>query len=262
MILTREEIIENVINSIKETPFANAAWEVGAVAFNRVDEWSDIDIVVDCDDDKIADLFKIIEKGFDELSEVELRLNVPFSQNHEFRQKFYRFRDAGKFRILDLAILKTSALEKYLEKEIHSNVKVFFDKKGITDAKPVDRKQFAKKILGTVNSLKKKFEMFHPLVEKEFHRKNSLEAVNGFHSLILPTLNTLFRIKANPFHYDFKARYLHYELDKDTVELFESLHFYSDIDELKSNYDRALDYISKLFNELDEKRIRDIVEKF
>ena len=262
MELSREQIIRQVIESIKDIDYANAAWEVGAAAFDRVDEWSDVDIVIDCEDCRSSELFTIIEKGFTGDFEIELKFTVPFPEDHDYQQKFYRFKNAGKFRVLDLAILRTSAKEKFLEKEIHNNVKVFFDKKGITHVPPVNRADFADKVISSLSILKNKFEMFHVLVEKEFYRGNELEAVYGYQSFILPVLNTLIRVKENPYHFDFKARYLHYELNQVTLDQFIKLHYFSDFTQLKAHFDEAVNMIRKLFEELDENRTRRIVEKF
>ena len=49
--VTREVIVETLACSLEPLNFVYAFWEGGAAAFNRVDEWSDIDLFIVVDDD-------------------------------------------------------------------------------------------------------------------------------------------------------------------------------------------------------------------
>ena len=63
MNLSREDIL-NAVRSVLE-PFdtVHAMWEGGAAAFDRIDQWSDIDVQVICDDDSVPDVFERVEKS-------------------------------------------------------------------------------------------------------------------------------------------------------------------------------------------------------
>ena len=46
----RKEIISAIVSALEPLDYVYALWEGGAVGFNRVDEWSDIDIHIDVDE--------------------------------------------------------------------------------------------------------------------------------------------------------------------------------------------------------------------
>ncbi len=123
--LTRNLIINTVINSIKDLDYVNAAWEVGAVAFKRVDQYSDVDIVVDCNDDSVEAVYKSFELAINKIAKIEKVYRVPYNEKFKMTQAFYRFSGESKYLMLDIGVIKTSSTMKFLEKEIHNNVHVF-----------------------------------------------------------------------------------------------------------------------------------------
>ena len=44
--LTRDSIIRTLTAELQPLPSVHAFWEAGAAAFNRIDEWSDIDLYI------------------------------------------------------------------------------------------------------------------------------------------------------------------------------------------------------------------------
>jgi len=255
----REFLKNSVIECIKDIGFVNAAWEVGAVAFDRVDQYSDVDLMIDCEDDRIEDLFSVIENNLKKIDSIEFLYRMPYPPSADYQQKFYKLKNFSKFCTLDLAILRNSASDKLLEKEIHNNITVFFDKKGITNVKPLDKEEFIEKIDKTVTDLEKRVQMFHQIVEKEFYRNNPMEAAYGYYSLILNPLITMIRLYFNPFHYNFRQRYLHYELDKATAGKLENLFFIKDMEDLREKYSVALKWFGHLIENYNKEKIYAII---
>src|SRR5437867_11804909 len=60
--LTRDSIIRALTSELRPLPYVHAFWEAGAAAFNRVDEWSDIDLYIVVDDTAVPQTFEIVEK--------------------------------------------------------------------------------------------------------------------------------------------------------------------------------------------------------
>ena len=77
MTLDRDRIITTLVSALQPLDYVEAVWQGGAAAFNRVDEWSDIDLVIDAHDDRAADVWPVIDDGLRGLSEVDLRYIVP-----------------------------------------------------------------------------------------------------------------------------------------------------------------------------------------
>ena len=62
---------------LQPLPYVHAFWEAGATAFNRIDEWSDIDLYIVVDDAAaVSETFLIVEKTLTALSPIRLRHEV------------------------------------------------------------------------------------------------------------------------------------------------------------------------------------------
>ena len=58
--LGRETIIQTLVDSLEPLNYTYALYEGGAVAFGRIDDWSDIDLYLVVDDDKVDDAFAAV----------------------------------------------------------------------------------------------------------------------------------------------------------------------------------------------------------
>ncbi len=75
--LTRDSIIRTLTAELQPLPSVHAFWEAGAAAFNRIDEWSDIDLYIVVDDAAaVSETFLIVEKTLTALSPIRLRHEV------------------------------------------------------------------------------------------------------------------------------------------------------------------------------------------
>jgi len=101
--------------------------------------------------------------------------------------------------------------------------------------------------------------MFNGFVQKEINRGNSLEAIDLYHNLILGILVEALRIKHNPVHYDFKMRYVHYELPPEVVDRLVNLHFVKNMKDLQEKYREAKEWFLKTMSEIDGKQIKNLV---
>src|SRR4030042_2233861 len=210
--LTHDKVIRALTDALRPLNFVHAFYEGGAVAFNRVDDWSDIDAYVVVDDDKVNDAFLAVEKALKSLSQIKQKYDVPQSGWSGIFQAFYKLKDASDYLIIDLAVLQLSCPDKLLEPEIHGNNVFHFNKHNVVRTPHLDKKAFTEKLLARLERLQARFDMFNGFVQKEINRDNSLEAIDLYNNLILGMLVEALRIKHNPVHYDFKMRYVHYEL--------------------------------------------------
>jgi hypothetical protein len=62
--LTRAEIAGAVQQTLEPQPFVHALWEGGSAAFGRLDEMSDLDLVIDADDDKVEAVISLLDGLF------------------------------------------------------------------------------------------------------------------------------------------------------------------------------------------------------
>ncbi|MCJ7431593.1 hypothetical protein MUO83_10340 [Candidatus Bathyarchaeota archaeon] len=103
--------------------------------------------------------------------------------------------------------------------------------------------------------------MFNNFVQKEINRGNSLEALDLYYGLTLATLVEALRIKHKPIHYDFKMRYVHYELPPDTIKKLERLYFVKDPKDLQEKYHEATKWFRETISNIDRRETEKLVRK-
>lgn len=225
MTLTRETILTALRRTFEPLDYIHAMWEGGAVAFNRVDEWSDIDLQFDVDDEHADEVLPLVEQTLSALSPIELQFRMPQSIWQLHAQVFYHLREAGPFLLVDVAVLKHSTPTKYVETEIHGQHVVHFDKSGVVRAAPLDRAEWDRQLAARVESLRVSFPLFQVLTLKEINRHNTIEAVAFYQAYTLRPLVELLRIRHAPLHYNFHTRYVHYDLPPEVVKRLEGLFY-------------------------------------
>ncbi len=257
--LTREAIVRTLLDVLQPLDYVHAFYEGGAAAFNRIDEWSDIDLYVIVEDERHKDAFLVVENALKTLSPIKQKYEVTQSQWPGLFQAFYRLEKASEYLIIDLAILKLSCPEKLLEPKMHGNNVFYFNKADKVSVPALDKKDFVKKLKERLTRLQARFEMFNIFVQKEINRGNSLEALDLYHVVTLALLVEALRIKHNPIHHDFKTRYLHYELPAKIVKRLESLCFVKDAKNLQEKYQQASKWFSVTMVAITEDKMKKLL---
>lgn len=257
--LGREEILKSIVDALKPLDYVFGVWQCGSVAFGRVDEWSDLDVIVDVEDDKVEEVFKVTDKILESLSPIEDTIGVFQTVWQGAYEKIYKLKNTCKFLMVEICVVKHSSPNKFLQKEIHGDVVVHFDKRNITDIKPINRNEFAEKLKLRLQQLEKSFNMFQILVEKELNRLNYIEALGYYHNFALNPLVEVLRVKYNPFRYNFKTRYVYYDLPEDIVNRLHDFYFIKDGQDLKLKHDAIMKWFNEIINELKILNIEEIL---
>lgn len=223
--LSRDTILTALRNALEPLDYVNAMWEGGAAAFQRVDEWSDIDLQIDVADDRVDEAVQVVEGVLRNLSPIDLRYEVPRPSWHGHFQAFYRLEKASPFLLLDFVVIQHGNPNKFLEKEIHGTARVHFDKCGVVQSPPMDVPAFLDMLKKRVETLRITFEMYQVFTQKELNRGNHLEALSYYNGLTLRPLVELLRIVYCPQRYNFHTRYIYYELPAEIVKRLEALYF-------------------------------------
>jgi hypothetical protein len=249
-VLTRGTIIKTVARTLEPLDFVYAFWEGGAAAFDRVDEWSDIDLYLVVDDKKVDETFSAVENALKSLCTIEQKYEILHPPSSGLSQAFYRLQGASEYLLIDLAVLKSCSPEKFLEPEIHGNA-IFYFNKSIKVPPPLDKDALVKKLHETLDRLKAKFAMFNSFVQKEINRGNHLEALDFYHAYTLAILISALRIRYNPFHHNFRMHYIHYELPSEIITKLEHLCFVRDEKDLQEKYIEATCWFHEVVSEID-----------
>jgi tetratricopeptide (TPR) repeat protein len=253
--IKRETVIQTLVNALRPLSYVYAFYEGGAAAFGRVDEWSDIDLYLIVEDTKVDEAFLTVEEVLKSISFIKQKYEVTQLPWPGVAQAFYRLESTSEYLIIDLAILNLNSPEKFLQSEIHGNVVFYFSKLDKISIPSFDRDAFAEKISERLKRLQSRFDMFNNFVQKEINRGNFLEALDLYYTLVLTSLVEVLRIKHNPMHYDFRMRYVHYELPDEVVAELERLYFVKNAEELQAKYLEAAEWFRKAMLEVDRKKI-------
>lgn len=211
--LDRTRLLDTVHTAVAALPWAHALWEGGSAAFDRADEWSDVDLQVDVDDDKVAETFAAVEAALAKVATVDLVFVVPEPAWHGQSQRFYRFADTPPWLMLDFCVIRHGNPNKFIEPELHGRARVLFDRTGVLSQPPkVDRAAMETKVQARLAQLIVRFEMFQPLVPKDIWRQRPVDAWHFYQGLTLNPLVALLRMKYDPLRHDWSARYLHHYL--------------------------------------------------
>lgn len=249
--LNRQTIIQTLVNALEPLNYVYAFYEGGAAAFNRIDEWSDIDLYLVVEEKKVNEAFAVVEKALESLSPIKQKLVVPQLPWPGVSQAFYKLERASDYLVIDFCVLTLSSPEKFLEPETHGNVVFYFNKSAKLQPPLLDKDALVRKLRSRLERLKARIELFNNFVQKEINRGNLLEAMDNYHNLTLATLVEVLRIKYNSLHYEFKMHYVHYELPPEITRRLVRFYFVRDGKDLQAKYDEATEWLHGIMLELD-----------
>lgn len=253
--ISREVIINLLVDAYYPLPAVHAFWEGGSAAFDRVDQYSDIDLHAVVDDEHIRDIFALTEKTLANLSPITLKYQVPEPTWHGHSQTFYRLRDTSKYLMVDLALMKISNPDRFLEQEMHGHARLLFDKAGLVVAPVFDWDHLEKTLRARLVHLRTMCDLFEVLVEKEILRGNPLDAQAFYQRFTIQPLVEVLRIKYDPPRYQFHLRYLYHDLPQPVVYQLEELVFPADLLDLAEKRQRALAWFEQTWEELNSREV-------
>jgi hypothetical protein len=230
-----------------------ALWEAGAAAFNRIDQWSDIDLMVDVQDDYVDKTWQVIEDVLQRLSPIELRYELPQPAWHGHTQVFYRLKDASPFLFVDAVVIQHSNPNKFLEVEQHGQPQVLFDKIGVAQPPSFDPHALHSKLDKQLQQMKITFELFQVETTKELNRGNDIEAISFYYASTLRPMVELLRIRYMqvPARHKFYTRYIQYDLPKEVVDKLGELFFVRDAADLTVKHRRVGEWFRQVMHELE-----------
>jgi predicted nucleotidyltransferase len=232
MILSRASIIEHLANTLQGRQAVRAAWLAGSAAFNRLDELSDIDLMLLVEDGAVEAVIEVLDRAIEELGGSTQRFRVPQPTFHGHEQVFYQLSNAPPTLLVDVLVMALSKPGRFLERERHGTPIVLFDRDGLAVATPLDRAEHEQKIRTRLAALRAKFPLFQVFVTKAVARGNAPEAAHFYLNFTLVPLVELLRIRHCPDRFDYGLRYIHADLPADVAELVARLAIPGSLQEL------------------------------
>jgi predicted nucleotidyltransferase len=187
----RQEIIEHLERRLNERTDIHAFWVEGSVAQGHADEYSDIDLWLSVDDDKIFTIYDGIEPILAEIAPIDFRYVV--KDKGELGQNVYHLQGMNEFLTIDINTqgINRDQSESYFVKGI-DDADIIFDKQNVVKFK--EREPVNIDIEAKRNKLRDFYEQMHPSLLKNIRRGKNLEALYYYH-LILRYATKFLRLK-------------------------------------------------------------------
>jgi hypothetical protein len=215
-----------------------AMWEGGSVARGTDDAYSDLDLSIVAEDDAVPALWPVIEAALAACSPIALRWDAPEPAWHGHAQRVYRLRDASPFLLIDVAIMKRSSGDKFVDPELHGHARVLFDRAAMSAPRAFDEPAFRARLRAELARARTTFEMFERFVEKELARGRRFDAMHFWINLTLRPLLIVLGIRHRPLRFDW-VRYSAEMMPPEIARELADLAYVRDPDDLLAKRARA-----------------------
>ena len=250
--VARREIIERLTEALEPSESVRALWMMGSIAFNRLDELSDIDLVLDVRPDRIGETWNAIESTLESLAPLDYTYEVAQPAWHGHEQRFFHLDGTPQHLMIDVVMMASGQGLRFDEVERHGTPAVLFDKDGIVTTAHVDPAEIRTKLRARLDSIESLLPLAYSLVAREIERGRSLDAFGFYQRFVVDNLVTLARMKHDPNRHDFGLRYLGFDLPRDLMRRVEACCYVADLGQLARRFDEAKSLIADLLDDLDQ----------
>lgn len=252
--INRDTIIQSLKNRFESIDQVYAFWLEGADSLNAVDQFSDLDIWVDVEDDYEDMVFQMAEDEFAKLGRLDFNFRLKHS-HPKIRQNYYHIEGTSEYLIIDFCIQCHSRDReevRYVEGDILEFPKIIFDKADVITIVKEDREIEPDKIKELINEIKGKY-MQHSRVIKYVHRNNYPEAFIYYLKYVADPLVELLRIKYTPKYYYLHMIHISNHMPKEEIDMIEGYYKISSLEDILRNTVRAKETCNRLIHEIQRK---------
>lgn len=240
----RDRITDVVSNALQPLPHVLAGWESGSVAFDRADEYSDIDLNFLLDDAlPVGPLFAVVESALETVSPVAASHSEPPG-------RYFKLKGVGDFLLVDVCLYRTGNFKERLDSERHGRIRPLFDKGQWLRSDDSARVSQDARRARRLDELKAWFSVSQTFVRKAILRGQEVEALAAFWGYTLKPLVELLRMRHCPPRWDFGMRYLDRDLPGPVYDELRGMMFVEDFDNLAEHLAKATAWGEQLLREL------------
>jgi hypothetical protein len=235
----RRGVVEALIARLLPLPAVRACFEGGSAATGRVDDFSDIDLIVVAPLAAADAAFDAVEAGLAARTRITHVWRIEPAPFPDTAQRFYFLADAPRFFAVDCVVVTESGVGQFLERERHGEPLVYFDRGVKIRARPLDAAALADRRARRWKQLQGAVPVYSMLVEKELARGRPLEAL-GYYQVLLRALLEVLGMEHRPDRFDFGWRYVETQLPEHARALLAHYAFIADERELRERAPRLV----------------------
>lgn len=211
-------------------------WEGGSKATKRLDEYSDLDLMMVTEKEDTLKIYELLEDVLDNHFGIQSVYKVKEPAWHGFSQRFYQLKKTEPYFYLDVCILYPEIKDKFTAVDRHGEAYVWKDTIDFIDPTPTSKKEVISKAKAFYeNAIISEFVLYNEAT-KALLRNHYLDAypmVNAYLMRhLVPLLNIHYRIE----QVDFGLRYADRFYNQEDLKMIEAFYKAQSIDDLKDNF--------------------------
>ena len=221
--MTRLELRRAVQEQLEQCDFVLAMWESGSAAFDRADEYSDLDIGLLVRTGTLERTWAAVDQAMEKIGGFDLRWQVPGHIFKGMTQRFYHPRNAGPWLLLDIGVFEETAEHFYLDEPRHGRAEVLFDRTGRIKPPAWDEQKHLREMREALHQEIGKWHAVHAFCIKELKRGRTIDAFGFYVGLVMRPLLNVLGMLHRPQRWDYGFRYAREDLPAEVVARLEQL---------------------------------------
>lgn len=243
----RYEIISRLREKLEPLDFIYAMWLEGSDANQTVDEYSDIDICVDFEDEYENEAYEAAEKTLSEIAPVDYKF-VVHHPHPKLRQRIYHLAGSSEYLLIDFCWQLHSRPKeecRFIKGNTVETATVIFDKADVIQYKDYDPSEFKDGNDARLNECKYRYAQ-HARVQKYVLRDQYLEAYAYYNRYVLEPLIDLLRLIHTPANADYYLIHVSRHIPPEDLKKLENFAQIASVQDIAERIPKA----EKWFHEL------------
>lgn len=229
-----ESIINALSRGMQNMPQVHAGWVEGSRAAGTDDEFSDIDIWFDIDDDAESVVFEAVRQTLGSLGDIDVEFDQP--NNHpDLSGRVYHLQGTPPTLQIDINLQKHHRKYVFRKNMVGEEIAALFDKDGTLAFSELNHQELRTENLKQLEGLEQRFYGMRPAIERQLHRGRFLEALLYYHRWALEPLVEVLRIAYQPTKVGFSLKHIYRDLPTDVTSQLESFFAVSTTEEMRAH---------------------------
>jgi hypothetical protein len=245
--MKRDQIIIELRNKLEPMPYIYAMWLEGADASDLVDEYSDLDIYIDFEDEYEEQAIGAVEEALAEIAPIDYRY-IMKHPHPKLRQRIYHLAGSSEYLMIDFCWqLHSRSREEYsyIIGNLVESAKVIFDKKEIIQFQDENENAYKEENITRLEECKYRYSQ-HCRVIKYVHRKQYLEAYAYYNRYVLEPLIDLLRLTYTPAHAYYYLIHISHHIPKIEAQKLEYFAKVSSLEDIQTKIPQAQEWFQEL----------------
>lgn len=233
--INSQMIIEKLKEGLEPIQYIHAMWLEGSDAIGQADEYSDLDIYIDIEDEYEQEAIDRVQNILAKISEIDYKYVMKHG-HPKLRQRIYHLKVSSEYLMIDFCLqLHSRNKEEYVyikDNQIEA-AKVIFDKSEVIRYKDNNEDDYKTFNIARLEECKYRYSQ-HCRVTKYVHRGMYLEAYAYYNRYVLEPLIDMLRLIYTPSHAQYYLIHISQHIPETEVkklEFFAKISSFKDIGE-------------------------------